>query len=62
MAGDLGAGSKLLRGVGTLEDVVGAARLFPLGASFEGRADFRPGCSSLAKVEPVGGRQTACEL
>lgn len=54
---DFGAGSKLLRGVVTLEDAGGATRLAPLGVSLEGRAAFRAGCSSFPKVEPVGGRE-----
>lgn len=54
---DLGAGSKLLRGVVTLEGAGGAARLAPLGVSLEGRAAFRAGWSSFPKVDPVGGRQ-----
>lgn len=54
---DLGAGSKLRRGVVTLEDAGGVARLAPLGASLEGRAAFGAGWSSFPKVDPVGGRQ-----
>lgn len=54
---DFGAGSKLLRGVVALEEDAGAARPAPLGVSLEGRDCFRGACSSLAKVEPVGGRQ-----
>lgn len=57
VAVDFGAGSKLLRGVVTLEDAGGAARLAPLGVSLEGRAAFRAGWSSFPKVDPVGGRQ-----
>ena len=54
---DFGAGSKLLRGVVTLEDIGGATRPAPLGASLEGRGAFRAGWSSFPKLEPVGGRQ-----
>lgn len=50
----LGAGSKLLRGVVTLEGGRGAARLAPLGVSLEGRVAFRGACSSFTKAEPVG--------
>lgn len=57
MEADFGAGSKLLRGVVALEVDAGAARPAPLGVSLEGRVGFRGGCSSVPKVEPVGGRE-----
>jgi len=60
---DLGAGSKLLRGVVTLEDAGGAARLAPLGVSLEGRAAFRAGWSSFPKVDRLASRPcSGCAL
>lgn len=53
---DFGAGSKLLRGAVALEAAGGAVRPAPLGASLEGRAAFRAGCSSFPKAEQLASR------